>query len=73
MNKLKLALLLVVGAVAIALHFVTGPAVAGLFCAVIFVVWCLVGRAGRTNAPRVDEGVETSKFIRARELMDHNR
>ncbi|WP_233849475.1 hypothetical protein [Paraburkholderia sp. HD33-4] len=73
MNKLKLALLLVVAAVAVALHVVAGPAVAGLFCAATFMVWCLIGRTRRVNAPRVDEGVEMSKFIRARELMDHNR
>jgi hypothetical protein len=72
-SKLKLALLLVVAAVAIALHVVAGPAVAGLFCAALFVVWCLIGRNRRTNALRVDEGVEMSKFIRARELVDHNR
>jgi hypothetical protein len=72
-NKSKLALLLFVAAIAVALHVVAGPAVAGLFCAATFVVWCLVGRTRRVNAPRVDEWVEMSKFIRTRELMDDNR
>jgi len=72
-NKVKLALLFVVAVGALALHIVAGSAVAGLFCAAIFVVWCLVGRSRRTNFAQVDEGVEMSKFIRARELMDRNR
>jgi hypothetical protein len=75
-NKLKLTLLLTLGAIAVALYKLEGSAFAGLFCAVVLTAWCFV-RSSATETRKIrdaaQESADSTNALRSRELAERNR
>ena len=76
MNKIKLTLLLILGATSVALYKLEGSACAGLFCAAVLTAWCFV-RGGATETQKIrdaaQESADSTNALRSRELAERNR